>query len=133
MVMEPLCNKSLCVENEKVVTDAVLFKDTRSLSDIAMLTPCTWPCSIARLVAPTLMSSAEVLILRPEVLAVISLPVVNSPLANTSLCGPPAGKVPPPVVQTMLKVRLTIAQDTVTSLDPEADSSVAAGSALSEK
>ena len=85
MVMEPLCNKSLCVENEKVVTDAVLFKYTRSLSDIAMLTPCTWPCSIARLVAPKLKRSTEVMMCIPALLIATGEPVVSSPAANVML------------------------------------------------
>jgi hypothetical protein len=45
-------------------------------------------------------------------------------LANEILCGPPAGKVPPDVVHTMLNVRVTIAHDTFTSTDPAADSRV---------
>ena len=52
MVMVPPDNRSLCVVNENVVTDAVLFQEKRSWAAIAMLTLCTWPCAIARLVAP---------------------------------------------------------------------------------
>ena len=85
MVMEPPCNKSLCVEKEKVVTDAVLFKERRSLSDIIMLTPCTWPCNMARLVAPALTRSTDVFMLSPAFLIATGEPVVSSPAANVTL------------------------------------------------
>ena len=133
MVMAPPCARSLCVAKENVVTDDVFFKETRSRSDIIILTSCTWPRNMARLVAPALTSSADVLIFRPVLLDAISLPVVSSPLANVILCGPPAGKVAPDVVHTMLKVRVIIAHDTFTSTDPAADSTFPAGAALSEK
>ena len=124
MVMAPPCARSLCVAKENVVTDDVFFKETRSRSDIIILTSCTWPRNMARLVAPWLISSADVLIFRPVLLDAISPPVTSSPLANEILCGPPAGKVPPDVVHTMLNVRVTIAHDTFTSTDPEAESRV---------
>ena len=115
MVMAPPCARSLCVEKENVVTDDVIFKETRSRSDIIMLTPCTWPCSMARLVAPALTSSADVLIFRPVLLDAISLPVVSSPAPNVMLCGPPAGNVPPDVVHTMLSTT-----DVIVQLDKDA-------------
>ena len=88
---------------------------------------------MARLIAPALSSSADVLILRPEVLDAISVPVVNSPPANLILCEPPAGKVLSDVVHTILKVRVTITHDTATSTVPVADNSMPTGEALSEK
>ena len=115
MVMAPPCARSLCVAKENVVTDDVFFKETRSRSDIVMLTPCTWPCSMARLVAPALTSSADVLIFRPVLLDAISLPVVSSPAPNVMLCGPPAGNVPPDVVHTMLSTT-----DVIVQLDKDA-------------
>ena len=115
MVMAPPCARSLCVAKENVVTDDVFFKETRSRSDIIILTPCTWPCSMARLVAPALTSSADVLIFRPVLLDAISLPVVSSPAPNVMLCGPPAGNVPPDVVHTMLSTT-----DVIVQLDKDA-------------
>ena len=115
MVMAPPCARSLCVAKENVVTDDVFFKETRSRSDIIILTSCTWPRNMARLVAPWLISSADVLIFRPVLLDAISPPVASSPLANEILCGPPAGKVPPDVVHTMLSTT-----DAIEQLDKDA-------------
>ena len=133
--MVPPDGRSLCVVNEKVVTAVVLFDEKRSWAAIIMLTLCTWPCTMARLVAPTLTRSADVLIFRPELLDATTVPVVNSPAANVILCVPPAGKVPPAVLHTMLRAEVDIVHDdAVTPTDPAAAvKSVPAGASLREK
>ena len=126
MVMEPPCNRSLCVEKEKVAADVVVFKETRSSTDIVIETPCTRPCNMARLIAPALKRSTLVLILSPELFVAIGRPVVSSPAANVMLCGPPAGSVPPDVVHTILSVAVVIKQlDSVA--DPECAASTPTG------
>ena len=54
MVMVPPDGRSLCVVNEKTVTDAEVVPEIQSKLFIIMLTLCTWPCTMARLVAPAL-------------------------------------------------------------------------------
>ena len=49
-------------------------------------------------------------ILNPVLLNETGTPVVSSPAANVMLCGPPAGKVPPDVVHTMLSTAGVIKQ-----------------------
>ena len=115
MVMAPPCARSLCVAKENVVTDDVFFKETRSRSDIIMLTPCTWPCSMARLVAPALARLTVVTTVSPKPLDSNGSPVVSSPAPNVMLCGPPAGNVPPDVVHTMLSTT-----DVIEQLDKDA-------------
>ena len=85
MVMAPPDGRSLCVVNEKVVTDDVLFDEKRSWAAMVMLTFCTWPCTMARLVAPALGSSTEVLTLSPVLFDTDAEPVVASPAANVML------------------------------------------------
>ena len=115
MVMAPPCARSLCVAKENVVTDDVFFKETRSRSDIIILTSCTWPRNMARLVAPWLIESTLVSTRSPEPLDSNGSPVVSSPAPNVMLCGPPAGKVPPDVVHTMLSTT-----DAIEQLDKDA-------------
>ena len=115
MVMAPPCARSLCVAKENVVTDDVFFKETRSRSDIIILTSCTWPRNMARVVAPWLIDSTLVSTRSPEPVDSNGSPVVSSPAPNVMLCGPPAGNVPPDVVHTMLSTT-----DVIVQLDKDA-------------
>ena len=85
MVMLPPDNRSLCVVNENVVTDAEVVPEMQSKLFIIMLTFCTWPCAIARLVALEFKKSTEVFTLSPALFDADAEPVVNSPAANVML------------------------------------------------
>ncbi len=85
MVIFVPMTRSDCVVNEKTVTDVVILVANRSAAPIVMLTLCTWPCAIARLVALEFKKSTEVFTLNPALFDADAEPVVNSPAANVML------------------------------------------------
>ena len=85
--MAPPCARSLCVAKENVVTEDVLLRAKRSEAAMAMLTLCTRPCTISRLV-PLDAASSDVEIVSPKAFALTANPVVNSPAANVTLLAP---------------------------------------------
>ena len=132
MVIVPPDNRSLCVVNENVVTDVVLFEEKRSLAAIVMLTFCTWPCAIARLVALDATSS-EVDIVKPAAFELTADPVVNSPAANVMLLAP-AISAAFAMVQTILRVASAIVHgDASAAVPPDGGTSTPTGVSLAEK
>ena len=132
MVIAPPDGRSLCVVNEKVVADVVLFEEKRSWAATIMLTLCTWPCAMARLVALDA-TSREVEIVKPAASELTADPVVNSPAANVMLLAP-AISTPFEIVQTIIRVASVIVLgDTSAAVPPDGETSTPAGLDLAAK
>jgi hypothetical protein len=132
MVIFVPMTRSDCVVNEKTVTDVVILVANRSAAPIVMLTLCTWPCAIARLVALDATSS-EVDIVKPAAFELTADPVVNSPAANVMLLAP-AISAAFAIVQTILRVASAIVHgDASAAVPPDGGTSTPTGASLAEK
>ena len=132
MVMAPPDGRSLCVVNEKVVTDAEVVSEIQSKLCIVMLTFCTWPCTMARLVALDA-TSRDVEIVKPAAFELTADPVVNSPAANVMWLAP-AISAPFEIVQTIIRVASVIVLgDTSAAVPPDGETSTPKGLDLAAK
>ena len=131
MVIFVPMTRSDCVVNEKTVTDVVILVANRSAAPIVMLTLCTWPCAIARLVALDATSS-EVDIVKPAAFELTADPVVNSPAANVMLLAP-AISAAFAIMQTILRVASAIVHGDASAAVPDGGTSTPTGVSLAEK
>ena len=131
MIVVPII-RSPCVVKEKLVTDVVRLVANRSAAPMAMLTFCTWPCTMARLVALDA-TSREVEIVKPAAFELTADPVVNSPAANVMRLAP-AISAPFEIVQTIIRVASVIVQgDTSAAVPPDGETSTPTGLDLAAK
>ena len=131
MIFDPII-RSPCVVNEKFVTDVVHLVANRSAAPMAMLTLCTWPCTMARLVALDA-TSRDVEIVKPAAFELTADPVVNSPAANVMWLAP-AISAPFEIVQTIIRVASVIVHgDTSAAVPPDGETSTPTGLDLAAK
>ena len=131
--MVPLTGNTEAVVNAKVVTPEVDFCATLSPAASVRDAPVTCP-PMAGDALGALITSALVCTVTPAATDSLGAPVVSCPAAKVILCSPAgSGTEPLAIVHTIVRLADVIAQDAVSTAEPDAGTSKPCGEPAPEK
>ena len=133
MVMVPLAGNTEAVVNATVVTPEVAFCATLSPAASVSDAPVTCP-PMAGEALGALVTSALVCTVTPAATDSLGDPVVSCPAAKVIFCSPAGSRGEPlAMVHTIVRPAAVIAQDAVSTAEPDAGTSKPCGEPAPEK